>query len=222
MLALSLLASSSCDETTVIGSTCEGQACPELPDCVASVQQYPYSCDKASRMCLGVEVSPDNILCESCYNMLDRLNVDSPLGPCACTYCGVQLTACFASAETEEDGDPDRDDVCQAIVQCAWFHGCVGSDCYCGAGVGREECLKNDAEGRPQGPCASLIRDAFVCEPNEARASCLLRNQVRSEMVIWRASEVAKCVSGDPLLQGEQIVADGPLLHGEVVTPMCR
>ena len=214
-----LIACCACGETTVVASTCEGTACAELPDCRGALQQYPDLCSKdaGAGSCYGATLPSDNVICESCYDLLERRDIESPLGPCACTYCGVQMMACIASTETgEPDPDPMRDDLCQQIVECAWANGCVGSDCYCGQGVGRDACLKNANEGRLLGPCATLIQNSARCGPTELAGNCVGAEQARWNSVIARATDVARCVSGDPILQADPI-----RLETEVV-PMCK
>jgi hypothetical protein len=197
--------SSACDRRAVLASTCNGGTCPKLPGCDAAQQQFPETCDQDAGLCHGVLVESDEVICDRCYDLLDRRNIGSPLGPCACTYCGLQLTACFASAETELDGDPTRDRHCQAIVECAWSVGCAGSDCYCGVGVDRDTCLKNANEGKAGGPCAPLIEAAVECESDAFPGACVLSFQVRRDTVLHRVSELAECVSGDPLMQASII-----------------
>jgi hypothetical protein len=126
------------------------------------------------------------------------------------TYCALQLTACFASAETEPDGDRERDMLCRAIVECGWAAGCRGSECYCGEGVNRDTCLKNANEGRAQGKCAELIQQAAGCKRNEPPGSCVFARQFTPDGVLERATDLAKCVSGDPHLPSFTI------------EPMCR
>lgn len=195
-----------CGQTTVVASACASGECEELPNCSAAEQQYPERCDRDAGLCHDVPVASDAVICDGCYEMLDRLNIGSPIAPCACTYCGLQLTACFASADSEEDGDTHRDTLCQAIVECAWANGCAGSDCYCGAGVERDTCLKNANEGRSEGPCAQVIQAAAECKRNEPPGSCVFGRQLTPDNVLDRATDVAKCVSGDPTLQGREIV----------------
>lgn len=138
--------------------------------------------------------------------MLDELEIGSPLGPCACTYCGLQLKACFESAETEPNGKSKRDRLCRGIVECAWSTGCTGSDCYCGKDVDRDTCLKNANEGLLLGPCATVIQNAADCSPELLPGNCVFGIQLLKDSVLDRATEVAKCVSGDRLLQGDVIV----------------
>jgi hypothetical protein len=209
-LFLCALASPGCAPTTVVGSTCAEDSCPELPSCSESVQQFPERCDKDAGICHDVTVATDEVVCESCYDMVERLKVGSPLAPCACTYCGLQLTACFASAQTEPNGDPRRDQLCQAIVECGWAAGCAGSDCYCGTDVDRDTCLKDANDGRSRGPCAGVIQAAAMCEPSELPGTCVFSRQLTPNSLLDRATDVAKCVSGDPLLQGP------------VIEPKCR
>jgi hypothetical protein len=196
---------SACGPTTVVASTCASGDCKDLSSCSASEQQYPESCDRDAGICHDVPVASDEVVCTDCYAMLEQLNIGSPVAPCGCTYCGLQLTGCFASADTEEDGDAERDTLCQAIVECGWANGCAGSDCYCGAGVDRDTCLKNANEGRSMGPCAGVIQAAAKCKRNEPPGSCVFGRQLTPNSVLDRATDVAKCVSGDPLLQGRAI-----------------
>lgn len=205
-----LLCSSACIRKAVVGSTCEGEGCPAQLECNAAEQQLPESCDRDAGTCEHVEVQPDEEACDACYDMIDRLDVGSPIAKCGCTYCAVQLTACFNSAETEENGDPERDQLCQAMVECGWAAGCAGSDCYCGEGVDRDTCLKNANEGHFVGACAAVIQSAASCAKGEMAGNCVLAHQLRANTAHARATEVAKCVSGDPLLQGL------------VIEPKCR
>ena len=82
-----------------VGSTCAGEGCPDLPDCSGAKEQFPESCSQQTRQCHGTTVKSDKAVCDSCYDMLDRLNIGSPIAPCACTYCALQLSACFESAK---------------------------------------------------------------------------------------------------------------------------
>jgi hypothetical protein len=217
-LACALLGGA-CQETTVVASTCVDQECPELPECRGAIQQYPDLCTKevGYGTCNDAVFPNDNAVCEGCFELLERLDIESPLGPCACTYCGVQMLGCVASVETgEPDADPIRDRLCQQILECAWANGCEGSACYCGEGVRRETCLKNANEGRLLGPCATLIQNAAECAPGELQGNCVHAEQARWDSVIARATEVALCVSGDAILQADPIV-----LETEVV-PMCK
>jgi hypothetical protein len=209
-VAACLLCSSACIRKAVVGSTCDGEGCPVLPECSEAVQQLPESCDRDAGTCSDFVVERDDVACDACYDMIDRLNVGSPVASCGCTYCAVQLTACFNSAETEENGDPERDQLCQAMVECGWAAGCAGSDCYCGEGVDRDTCLKNANEERFLGACAAVIQSAATCAEGELPGNCVLGHQLRANTAHARATEVAKCVSGDPLLQGL------------VIEPKCR
>jgi hypothetical protein len=105
----------------------------------------------------------------------------------------------------------ERDQLCKAMVECGWAAGCGGSDCYCGEGVNRDVCLKDANEGRPlKGPCAEVIQAAAKCPADKPRGACVLGEQLTPGSAHDRATEVAKCVSGDPLLQGT------------VIEPKCR
>lgn len=207
-----LLVSSGCIRTAVVGSTCDGGECPELAECTEAKQQLPEGCDRDASTCKGLDVEPDEVACGACYGMIDRLDVGSPIAKCGCTYCAVQLTACFDSASTEDGGlvARERDQLCQAMVECGWAAGCAGSDCYCGEGVDRDTCLKNADEGRLLGACAAVIQSAANCPPGEKAGACVLGRQLMPGSAHDRATEVAKCVSGDPLLQGT------------VIKPQCR
>lgn len=205
-----LIGSGACVRKAVVGSTCAGGDCPPVPACDEAEQQLPESCDRDAGTCPNVVVERDDDACDACYAMIDRLDVGSPVARCGCTYCAVQLTACFASAETEPDGDPERDQLCQAMVECGWAAGCAGSDCYCGEGVDRDTCLKNANEGRFLGACAAVIQSAAQCPEDEPAGNCVLGRQLMPGSAHDRATEVAKCVSGDPLLQGF------------VIEPKCR
>jgi len=202
-----LLLLGACTRTAVVGSTCEGAGCGEAPECSAAEQQLPESCDTDAGLCHGLPVERDEVACDECYEMLERHNVGSSVARCGCTYCAVQLTACFASAETEADGDAKRDQLCQAMVECGWAAGCAGSACYCGEGVDRDTCLKNAREGRTPGLCAEVIKAAAECPPDEPPGNCLLARQLTPGSAHDRATEVSRCVSGDPILQGPVIEA---------------
>jgi hypothetical protein len=166
---------------------------------------------KDAGTCNGVELPGDTEICNDCYQMLTDLEIGSSLGPCACAYCGVQLMDCFASADRDPiNGDWMRDRSCRAIIECAWSVGCAGADCYCGEDVDRDTCLKNANEGRFLGPCATVIQNSVQCTPDQLPGNCVFGEQLRFDSVLDRATEVAKCVSGDRLQQGEKIV------------PMCR
>ena len=211
VLLISLILCTGCVRTIVVGSECDSEGCPATLECSASEQQLPEDCEADAGVCHDVPIERDDVACDACYAMLDRHNVGSSLGPCACTYCAVQITACFASAETDPNGgDPERDQLCQAMVECGWAAGCRGSDCYCGEGVDRDTCLKNANEGRFLGACANVIQAAARCPPGEPAGSCVLGQQLMRGTAHDRATEVAKCVSGDPLLQGF------------VIEPKCR
>lgn len=203
----------------MVGSTCVDGLCGELPSCSSSIQQYPDLCQKdaGAGTCYGATLPEDDVICDGCFDLLDRLNIEAPLGRCACTYCGVQMMACIASTETgEPTADSDRDEQCQQIVECAWANGCVGSDCYCGKGVSRDTCLKNANEGKLLGPCATMIQNAANCGPTDLPGNCVGAEQIRWNSVIARATEVARCVSGDPILQAD------PIRIETKVEPMCR
>ena len=188
-----------------------GRRLPHLPDCSGAKEQFPESCSQQTRQCHGTTVKNDKAVCDSCYDMLDRLNIGSPIAPCACTYCALQLSACFESAKREPDaGDSFRDQRCQAIVECGWAAGCAGSDCYCGTGVDRDTCLKNANAGHAGGPCAGVIEAAAMCDRDAQPGECVFRNQLMADSVTDRATDVAKCVTGDPVLQGP------------VIEPKCR
>jgi hypothetical protein len=205
-----LVCSGACVRKAVVGSSCESGDCPSALECDEAEQQLPESCDRDAGTCPNVEVERDDVACDGCFEMIDRLKVGSPVARCGCAYCAVQLTACFASEETEEDGDPERDQLCQAMVECGWAAGCKGSDCYCGEGVDRDTCLKNANEGRFLGACAMVIQNAAKCPEDEPAGNCVLGRQLMPGSAHDRATEVSKCVSGDPLLQGF------------VIEPKCR
>jgi len=209
MLFVCVALSSACIRTAVVGSTCEGEGCPKDLECSASEQQLPESCDRDAGVC-GDAAIESEVACDACFEMIDQHNVGSPVARCGCTYCAVQLTACFASAETEPDGDLERDQLCQAMVECGWAAGCAGSNCYCGEGVDRDTCLKNANEDLFLGACAAVIQAAAECPEGEPAGNCVLAQQLMPGSAHDRATEVAKCVSGDPLLQGS------------VIEPKCR
>jgi hypothetical protein len=211
-LLAGLFLSSACVRKTLVASTCTEKACADVPECSAAEQQLPETCDDDAGSCFDIEVQSDELACEACYDIIDRKNVESPVAKCGCTYCALQLTACFASAETEAGGgDAERDRLCQAMVECGWALGCAGSDCYCGKGVSRDTCLRDANEGRPlEGACAGVIQSAAKCPEGSAAGACTLGRQLMFDSAHYRATEVAKCVSGDPLLQGL------------VIEPKCR
>jgi hypothetical protein len=216
LLVSALLMSSACGETTVVGSTCQAGTCPELPECRAAEQQYPVECSKETRTCVGGDqFGTDEDECNGCYLMLDEVNVDSPLGPCACTYCGIQLQRCFAS------GDADRDRLCIDIVRCAWHSGCVGIDCYCGEGVVFDECF-SDTGGGPKGPCAPLIERALECSPTQSHYACVAWAYNTWDVALGRVAGVSHCVSGNPITQGDRILEGGTVLEGQAIVPKCR
>jgi hypothetical protein len=202
-----LFSSTGCVRKVIVASTCTGETCPDTPECSGAEQQLPESCDDDAGSCYDIEVQSDEGACESCYDIIERKNVGSPVAECGCTYCAVQLTACFASAETEAGGgDAERDRLCQAMVECGWAAGCAGSDCYCGEGVDRDTCLKDANEGLPlKGACAEVIQAAAKCPPDMKPGACVLGRQLTLGSAHDRATQVAKCVSGDPLLQGPEI-----------------
>jgi hypothetical protein len=213
-LSLSLIALGgvlcACNVSTDVGATCTSGECATISAlCEDSEQQLPeFGC--SGRNCNRVDLPPDPQACGECNQMLAQHKVGSPIGPCACAHCATQLSACFASQDRELDGgDPQRDQACQAIVECGWASGCSGSDCYCGVGVDRNTCLQQGNEGHPAGPCAGVIEAAVTCDPGVPRGDCLFAEQLTVGSVLNRATEVAKCVTGDPILQGA------------VIKPMC-
>ena len=49
-----------------------------------------------------------------------------------------------------------------------------------------------------------------MCDRDAQPGECVFRNQLMADTVIDRATDVAKCVTGDPVLQGP------------VIQPKCR
>jgi hypothetical protein len=216
-LLIALLAGglAACSVTTDVGATCSSGACASVAAlCQDSQQQLPeFGC--SGRNCNRVDLPPDEQACGECDQLLEDRKIGSPIGPCACAHCATQLWACFASAGREPNGDAQRDRDCQAIVECGWASDCAGSDCYCGIGVDRDTSLREANAGHPGGPCAGVIEAAVQCEPDVPRGDCLFAQQLTTGSVLNRATEVAKCVTGDPILQGAVIVPMCPieLLH---------
>jgi hypothetical protein len=196
-LALLALACS-CDVATSIGNACPGGVCREPPDCSGADQQFPDGCDGKGRTCHLADVPDDEAVCGSCMSVLDELNIGAAVGPCACTYCAVQLRSCFESAIYEPTGDAQRDADCLKVIECGWANDCAGSECYCGAGVERDTCLREANEGNAQGPCAELIEAVVECDPEKPIGSCIFANQQTGGTVLNRAADVSLCVRGDP------------------------
>jgi hypothetical protein len=190
-----------CQVRTSLGSTCPGESCPpQQMICEHAEQQFPDGCDERTRTCHRAEVPPDDQACDTCMQTLERLNIGAAIAPCGCHYCAVQLRACFESADYEPAGDADRDEDCRKIVECGWAYECEGSDCYCGYGVDRDTCLRDANDGGAKGPCAALIDTLIPCEPGTPQGTCIFANQQTGGSVLNRATDVALCVTGDPLL----------------------
>jgi hypothetical protein len=201
-----------CAVPTSLGNACPGGVCPDTASCQGSSQQYPDNCSRKGRTCHRAPVPADEAACQSCMGTLSRLNIGADVGPCACTYCAVQLRSCFESAEFEPEGDARRDADCRKIVECGWANDCAGSDCYCGHGVDRDTCLRQGNAGEAAGPCAALIEALVECDPDTPKGTCIFANQQTGGSVLQRGTDVALCVTGDPLLPTELIQPKCPLL----------
>ncbi|HMI91282.1 MAG TPA: hypothetical protein VK509_07960 [Polyangiales bacterium] len=213
-LVLAVLACG-CEVPTSIGNACPGGVCADTDNCGIASQQFPDNCNRKARTCHQAEVPPDVTACDSCMGTLARLNIGADVGPCACTYCAVQLRGCFESAEYELHGDSRRDADCRKIVECGWANDCASSDCYCGHGVDRDTCLREANAGNAAGPCAALIEALVECEPDVPLGTCIFANQQTGDSVLQRATEVGLCVTGDPLLPTELIEAKCPLVPAD-------
>jgi hypothetical protein len=191
---------SACNTLTNIGSDCPKGGCASLK-CDAARQQLPPSCDANAQSCSGVTITDDVAACTACALNNIRVGVkNTPIAACACQHCAVQLAACFGSGELDDGGDADEYSLCQAIVQCGWAAHCSGGECYCGVGVDRVTCLQDAAAGHPGGPCANVISTASGCADKENVADCVLSQQLRQGTLLNRATDLAQCVTGDPLL----------------------
>jgi hypothetical protein len=200
-----------CDVRTSIGSTCANGKCARAVECNQSQQQFPDGCSKSTHMCHRAAVEPDPQVCGSCMQTLDRLHIGAAIAPCACTFCAVQLRGCFESADYEPNGDPQRDADCRKIVECGWANDCAGSDCYCGFNVDRDTCLRDANAGHARGPCAELIEALVECDPDTPKGTCIFANQQTLGAVLNRATDIALCVTGDPLLPSHTIEPQCPL-----------
>ena len=203
--ALSVGTHAGCTVVTRVGGDCPDSGCAEAISCDMAEQHLPDDCDRDARSCHGVEIGPDTQACTDCIARNESLGIKNrAIVTCACAHCAAQLTACFESSRYEADGDVDRDNWCRIMVECGWASKCVGSDCYCGAGVDRVTCLREGNAGRAAGPCASLIAQAAGCTDSETEADCALGAQLTADTAVYRATAVAQCVTGDPLLAGAQ------------------
>jgi hypothetical protein len=188
-----------CTTVTQLGNDCEAGICMPLSSCDMASQQLPPSCD-GMRNCAGAEIPEDTLACDNCIATNDELHiVNRPIVKCACAHCAAQLVACFDSAAQETDGDRTRDNFCRQIVECGWAAKCVGSDCFCGTGVDRVTCLT-----QATGPCRRLILEASQCAgAPDGEGYCALAAQADHSTAVGRASEVALCVTGDPLVTSD-------------------
>ncbi len=193
-----------CEQKTQVGSNCPEAGCPKPVSCNQASQQLPEGCtadDAGTRICNGAMFGDDRSACEKCKATDVLLQVDpTPIATCACAHCAAQVAACFDSASTEPDGDVDRDSACRAIVECGWAFQCAGSDCYCGEGVGRQTCLEEANTHLPKGACADLITRLSHCGTSDKPGYCVLNQQQTAGSLLARATAVAVCVTGDPLL----------------------
>jgi hypothetical protein len=201
------LLASGCTSVTKVGSDCPDAGC-KVPDasCSQAQQQLPPTCDPDTRICNGATIPADELACYACGGSNTKLGVkNTPIAACACAYCAAQLVACFQSGTREDGGDTERDTRCQAIVQCGWANHCSGGECFCGAGVDRVTCLQEANAGHLRGPCASVIAAASGCDQADNVADCVLSQQFTKGSLLDRATAVAQCVTGDPLLPSSTI-----------------
>jgi hypothetical protein len=195
-----------CNHLTKIGSDCTTENCVEPPSCSQAQQQLPETCEPETRVCNGATIPADELACDACKASNTKLNIpNTPFVACACAHCAAQLAACFQSADLEDGGDPDRDTLCQAIVQCGWAKGCIGSECYCGAGVDRVTCLQDAQAGHPRGPCAGTIAVGSGCDKTDNVADCVLKQQFTPGSLLARTTAVAQCLTGDPLVPDKKL-----------------
>jgi hypothetical protein len=194
-----------CNRVTTVGLDCIDAGCKPI-SCTTATQQLPETCDRTTRTCNGMSIA-DEAACTTCGNSNIKLRVKStPIAACACAHCAAQLRACFESADYEQDaGDPQRDTSCLAIVQCGWASHCRGSECYCGVGVDRETCLQDAIAGHPRGACADVITSTSGCAGADNIGNCVLGQQFKSGTLLYRATAVAQCVTGDPLVRSADI-----------------
>jgi hypothetical protein len=202
---------SACNSVTSIGSDCPPAGCPQSVECGAARQQLPTSCDRTAQSCSGLPIDDDVAACTACGLNNMRVRVENTaIAQCACQHCAVQLAACFGSSELDDAGDTSESTKCQVMVQCGWAAHCSGSECYCGVGVDRVACLQAAAAGHPAGPCANVIAAASGCADAENVGDCVLSQQLRPGTLLYRATELAQCVTGDPLLPNADITAQCP------------
>jgi hypothetical protein len=205
---------SACNTRTNIGSDCPKAGCAESIKCSAAKQQLPANCDANAQSCNGVPLTDDDTAaCAACGLNNTRVGVkNTPIAACACQHCAVQLAACFGSGELDDGGDALEYIHCQAIVQCGWAAHCSGGECYCGVGVDRVTCLQDAAAGHPAGPCADVIAVASGCADKDMDkvADCVLSQQLMRGTLLNRATDLAQCVTGDPLLASPGITAQCP------------
>jgi hypothetical protein len=201
---------SACNTLTNIGSDCPPAGCAEALTCGAAKQQLPTTCDANAQSCNGVPTD-DVAACTACGLNNTRVRVkNTPIAACACQHCAMQLAACFGSGEPDDGGDASEYRFCQAIVQCGWAKHCSGGECYCGVGVDRVTCLQDAEAGHPMGPCADVIAAASNCAGKDNVADCVLSQQLTQGTVLYRATDLAQCVTGDPLLENPAIMAQCP------------
>jgi hypothetical protein len=202
---------SACTTVTHIGSDCPPAGCVERIQCNAAKQQLPASCEANAQSCNGVPTTDDVAACTACGLNNERVHVkNTPLAACACQHCAAQLAGCFGSGELDDGGDTTDYSQCQAIVQCGWAKHCSGGECYCGVGVDRVTCLQDAEAGHPAGPCANVISAASECADKDNVADCVLSEQLTKGTLLYRATELAQCVTGDPLLENPAIKAQCP------------
>ena len=198
-----------CTVVTQIGGDCANLQCPARSSCAEAKQQLPTNCDEQTRTCNGVTIPDDKQACEECGMSNERIGVkNTAMAMCTCAHCAAQLVGCFESAERETDGDLDRDTRCRLAVECGWANQCSGSECFCGKDVDRVTCLEQANSGHPMGPCADVIIQAAKCGGPGSEGNvgnCVLAAQLQTDTALFRASAVAQCATGDPLLSSAEI-----------------
>ena len=193
--------SSACARRAVVASTCVDGTCPKVPGCEESEQQLPETCDQERGLCHGVPVPSDEIVCEDCYDLLDRLNVGSPLGPCACTYCGLQISAASrAPRPSQRRSGPRR--AMPGAHRVRLVKRLRGQRVLLRSGVGIGHTCLRRKRGQGARACSQADPSVGRVRPDDFPANLRIYDQLIRDSVIERATEVAKCVSGDPHIQG--------------------
>ena len=188
--------------------------------CSAAKQELPVDCRNATRTCSGgIVIAPDQRACSECGLTNERLGVkNTPIAACACAHCAAQIAACFDSAKTDPDGGA-RDALCQSDR---------------GMWLGEPMCRRRMLLRRRRRPCHLLAgrkqwASARAVRQDDRRrrthagrntmtsasiGDCVLGNQLTDDSILARATAVAQCVTGDPLLRNGAIEAQCPLDGG--------